>query len=193
MTASKWPRCSLWWPRRPPRIGRCSAGASSCASASTAPIAERYSSSNSRGSGAIPASIAACRPRRPRTARERSASSSRGPRPCAARSPRCRRRDGSSIAGEVAMVGDFLHRLVRELAQELVARLSQPLQKHVLPGRVEQVPGDRLGEVAVGLLDQQAVAESRARRDGRRAGRRRPPRRAAESPARSGRARGWRG
>ena len=40
-------------------MGRWSAGASSCASASSPAIAERYSSSNSRGSGAILASIAA--------------------------------------------------------------------------------------------------------------------------------------
>ena len=57
------------------------------------------------------------------------------------------------------MVGDFLHRLVRELAEELVARSRQALQQHMLPGRVEQVPRDRLGEVAIGLLDQQAIAE----------------------------------
>ena len=57
------------------------------------------------------------------------------------------------------VIGDFLHRLVRELDQEAVARLRQPLQQHVLPGRIEQVPRDRLGEVAVRLLDQQAIAE----------------------------------
>ena len=57
------------------------------------------------------------------------------------------------------MVGDFLDRLVRELAQELVARLRQPLKQHVLPGRVKQLPGDGLREVAIGLLDQQAILE----------------------------------
>ena len=33
------------------------------------------------------------------------------------------------------MIGDFLDRLGRELAQELVGRLRQPLEQHVLPGR----------------------------------------------------------
>ena len=61
--------------------------------------------------------------------------------------------------GELAMIGDFLDRLGGELAQELVRRTRQPLQQHVLPGGIEQVPGDGLGEVAVGLLDQEAVAE----------------------------------
>src|SRR5205814_2516175 len=60
---------------------------------------------------------------------------------------------------ELAMISDFLDRFVRELAQKLIARLGQPLQQHVLPGRVKQVPRDGLSEVAVGLLDQQAVAE----------------------------------
>ena len=57
------------------------------------------------------------------------------------------------------MVSDLLHGLVRELAEEFVARLLQPLKQHVLPGRVEQVPGDRLREIPVWLFDKQAIAE----------------------------------
>src|SRR5690242_12062286 len=57
------------------------------------------------------------------------------------------------------MISDFLHRLVGEFAKELVARLLQPLKQHVLPGGVEQMPRDRLSEIAVGLLDQQAIAK----------------------------------
>ena len=60
---------------------------------------------------------------------------------------------------QVAVIGDFLDRLVREFGEEVVARLRQPLQQQVLPGRVEQVPRDGLREVAIGLLDQQAIPE----------------------------------
>ena len=57
------------------------------------------------------------------------------------------------------MVSDFLDRLGREFAQESVARLGQPLQQQMLPGREQQLPGNRPAEVAVRLLDQQAIAE----------------------------------
>jgi hypothetical protein len=57
------------------------------------------------------------------------------------------------------MIGDFLHRFVCELGEERVARSGQPLQQHVLPGCIEQMPRDCLGKIAVGLLNQQAVPE----------------------------------
>ena len=60
---------------------------------------------------------------------------------------------------KLAMIGDFLHCLVREFAKEAIARLLEPMEKHVLPGGIEQVPRDRLGKVAVRLLDKEAVPE----------------------------------
>ena len=57
------------------------------------------------------------------------------------------------------MVSDLLDRLVREFAQELILRFGQPLEQQCCQVEIEQMPSDRLREVAVGLLDQQAVAE----------------------------------
>src|SRR5207245_10530651 len=54
------------------------------------------------------------------------------------------------VGRELAMISDFLGGLVRKLPKELIARLRQPLEQHVLPGCVEQVPRYRLSEVAVG-------------------------------------------
>src|SRR3954447_5836837 len=60
---------------------------------------------------------------------------------------------------EFAVVGHFLHRLVREFAEEAVARLLQTLEQHVLPRRIKEVARDCLRKVTVGLLDQQAIAK----------------------------------
>ena len=61
------------------------------------------------------------------------------------------------VGGQFAVIGDFLDALGGDRRDPLVGRLFQPLIEHVLPGREQQLPGDGLGEIAIWLLDQQAI------------------------------------
>ena len=196
ITASKWPRCSLWCPRRPPRIGRWSAGAASLASPSTRArsrailvLEQRADRRRSRARSAPRAS------RRPRTIRGRSASTSRARRPSA--------RALSSVpspsrivpvGGQLAVIGDFLDRpWPRSRADRRVARRVERAIEHVLPGREQQLPRDGPREIAIGLLDQQAILVIEHVAVERQLVGIARSRRGNASPARSGRARGWRG
>ena len=145
--------------RRPPRIGRWSARTSSFASPTPPRLPSDTHLQTRAGRVRRLRSISACSV----SSTSKSSGTKRQfqSRPSAIRRalssvPSPRR---TSIRTKLAVVGDFLHRLRRELDKEAVARLGEPLEQHVLPGGEKQVPRHRPREVAVGLLDQQAVAE----------------------------------
>ena len=56
------------------------------------------------------------------------------------------------------MVGDFLDRLGGDFAQCLIARLRERRVEKMLECRDQQMARDGPGEIAIGLLDQQAIA-----------------------------------
>src|SRR3546814_19547433 len=59
---------------------------------------------------------------------------------------------------QLLVIGDFLHRLGGDGGDGFVVRGREALEQQLLPGREEELPRHRLGEIAVGLLDEQAVA-----------------------------------
>ena len=57
------------------------------------------------------------------------------------------------------MIGDFLHRLARDVGQRGIRRGGDLLQQQLLPVREQELARDGLREIAVGLLDQKTVLE----------------------------------
>ena len=57
------------------------------------------------------------------------------------------------------MVADLLDRLGGDRGDGLVGGRGQMLEQHLLPGREQELPRHGLREIAVGLLDQPAIAE----------------------------------
>ncbi len=55
------------------------------------------------------------------------------------------------------MICYFLDALRCNRGDPPVGRIGEALIEHVLPGREQQLPRNRLGEIAIGLLDQQAI------------------------------------
>ena len=170
ISASRWPRCSLCRPARPPVCIQRSAGRCKVASREHAidgRVPRRLDRLAVDGDARPPPARA--RPRPSRTAR-----------PCTSTARPARPRAGVALLGAVAqpdhpfgrmahMIGHLLHGLGRDLGEARVRGLLQRLQIGVHERRIEQLAHHGRGEVAVRLLDQQHVGDRRARRAGRRA------------------------
>ena len=63
------------------------------------------------------------------------------------------------VAAAAQVVGHFLERLFGDFGDALVATTGQALHQEVVPGVEEELAHQGVGVVAVGLLDQQQVAE----------------------------------
>ena len=57
------------------------------------------------------------------------------------------------------MIGDLLHRFLAYSRQPRLGRRGNLLHQQFLPVGEQELPRDRLREIAVGLFDQQAIAE----------------------------------
>ena len=63
------------------------------------------------------------------------------------------------LVREPHMIGDFLHRFLRDRGELRIGRVAHFAQQQFLPVGEQELPRDGLGEIAVRLLDQKAVAE----------------------------------
>ena len=63
------------------------------------------------------------------------------------------------FAAPAQVVGYFLERLAGNRCQSLVVALTQCLQEEIMPGVEQEIAGNRMGKIAIGLFDQQAIAE----------------------------------
>ena len=156
--SSRWPRCSLWRPLRPPLCIQDEPGAVSVASPSTSRTVLDQAARKLSGSTATPCSIS------PRSAASTSNSS-----------PRVRPQlVHGGLGACVALVGavaeaDHPFRRVAQMVGALLLRLGGDGRERGVLGRhhgapvgigeggIEQLADDGVGEVAVGLLDQQQV------------------------------------
>ena len=65
------------------------------------------------------------------------------------------------VRAPLPVVGHLLDRFLGDLGEASLRRVLERIQHRVVPGIEQELPHQGLGEVAVGLLDQQDVAELR--------------------------------